>query len=149
MQPLLQPFRRARGGGGLYHAHEESAGTGEGTDRAGPGKAERGRAAAPLNVDVLVTLPDLAGETYQELQMLAPFGIDNPVPTFLSRGVEVLERRTMGNNGDHLRLKLRQQGSVWDGVAFRLGNHTKDLAPHIDLVYNMEIDRWGAKSSSG
>jgi single-stranded-DNA-specific exonuclease len=98
-----------------------------------------------LDIDALLTLPELGGDTYATTQMLAPFGIGNPIPTFLSRGVEVLERRTMGNSGEHLRMKLRQGGTTWDGVAFRLGNHQAECAPQIDIVYNLEIDRWGGK----
>jgi len=67
------------------------------------------------------------------------------VPAFLSRGVEVLERRTMGNGGEHLRMKLKQNGTVWDSVAFRLGNHQAEFAPRIDIVYNLEVDNWGGK----
>ena len=98
-----------------------------------------------LDIDAVVTLPDLGGDTYQTTQLLAPFGIGNPVPTFLSRGVEVVERRTMGNSGEHLRMKLRQGDTVWDGVAFRLANHLAELSPRLDIVYNLEIDRWGGK----
>jgi single-stranded-DNA-specific exonuclease len=98
-----------------------------------------------LNIDALLTLPELGGDTYATTQMLAPFGIGNPVPVFLSREVEVLERRTMGSSGEHLRMKLRQGGTTWDSVAFRLGNHQADFAPRIDIVYNLEIDRWGGK----
>jgi single-stranded-DNA-specific exonuclease len=98
-----------------------------------------------LNIDMLLTLPELGGGTYATTQMLAPFGIGNPVPAFLSRGVEVLERRSMGSSGEHLRMKLRQGGTTWDSVAFRLGNHQAEFAPRIDIVYNLEIDRWGGK----
>jgi len=98
-----------------------------------------------LNIDALVTLPELGGDTYETTQRLAPFGIGNPVPTFLSEGVEVVERRTMGNTGEHLRMKLRQGGTVWDGVAFRLANHTAGTSPLLDIVYNLEIDRWQGK----
>jgi single-stranded-DNA-specific exonuclease len=98
-----------------------------------------------LNIDIEVKLSDLGGDTYPTTQMLAPFGHGNPVPTFLSRGVELVERRTMGNSNEHLRLKIRQSGSVFDGVAFRLGNHQGEFAPHIDIVYNLEIDNWGGK----
>jgi single-stranded-DNA-specific exonuclease len=98
-----------------------------------------------LNIDALVTLADLGGDTYQTTQMLSPFGIGNPMPTFLSRGVELLERRTMGTNGEHLRMKLKQSGTVWDGVAFRLGGYLAELSSPLDIVYNLEIDRWGGK----
>jgi len=98
-----------------------------------------------LDIDALVTLPELGGNTYQTTQLLAPFGISNPVPVFMSRGVEVLERRTMGNGGEHLRMKLRQGGTTWDGVAFRLANHTAETSPRLDIVYNLEIDNWRGK----
>jgi single-stranded-DNA-specific exonuclease len=98
-----------------------------------------------LNIDMEVKLNDLGGDTYPTTQLLAPFGHGNPVPTFLSRGVEVMERRTMGNGNEHLRMKLKQAGSVWDSVAFRLGNHQGEFAPRINIVYNLEIDNWGGK----
>jgi single-stranded-DNA-specific exonuclease len=98
-----------------------------------------------LDIDAQVTLPELGGATYQTTQMLAPFGTGNPMPTFLSRRVEVLERRTMGNGGEHLKLKLRQGGTVWDGVGFRLGSYLSELSSPVDLVYNLEVDRWGGK----
>ncbi|MFC1901776.1 single-stranded-DNA-specific exonuclease RecJ [Chloroflexota bacterium] len=98
-----------------------------------------------LSIDAQVTLPEIGGDTYPTTQLLAPFGMANPLPTFLSRGVEVLERRTMGNGGDHLRFKLRQDGTVWDGVGFRLGSYLAELTPRLDIVYNLEIDRWGGK----
>jgi len=98
-----------------------------------------------LDIDMPVSLPELGGDTYQTTQLLAPFGNGNPVPVFMSKGVEVLERRTMGNGGEHLRLKLRQGGTVWDAVAFRLGNHQEELGRDIDIVYNLEVDNWGGK----
>ncbi|MGD1120239.1 MAG: single-stranded-DNA-specific exonuclease RecJ [Dehalococcoidales bacterium] len=99
-----------------------------------------------LDIDMQLKLNDLGGNTYQTTQLLAPFGHGNPVPSFLSLGVEVLERRTMGNGGEHLRFKLKQSGTIWDGVAFRLSNHQAEFAPRIDIVYNLEIDTWGGKN---
>ncbi|HET6477625.1 MAG TPA: single-stranded-DNA-specific exonuclease RecJ [Dehalococcoidales bacterium] len=100
-----------------------------------------------LDIDAEVTLPGLGGDTFQVTQQLAPFGRGNPVPTYLSRRVEVTDCRTMGNGGEHLRLKLRQEGARWDGVAFRLGNCLADVAPVMDIVYNLEIDRWRGKET--
>ncbi|MDD5038594.1 MAG: single-stranded-DNA-specific exonuclease RecJ, partial [Dehalococcoidales bacterium] len=55
-----------------------------------------------LDIDAEVTLTDLSGGTFQSIQQLAPFGHCNPAPVFLTRGVDVLDYRTMGNNGEHL-----------------------------------------------
>ena len=98
-----------------------------------------------LDIDTEITLPDLAGDTFQSIQQLAPFGRSNPVPTFLSRGVEVIDCQTMGSNGKHLRLKLKQGGIVWDGVAFRFGNHLAEVSSPLDIVYNLKVDQWGGE----
>ena len=67
------------------------------------------------------------------------------MPVFLSHQVEVVERRNMGSNGEHLRLKLKQGNTLWDGVGFRLGNSLPETCPPLDIVYNLEIDRWGGE----
>ena len=100
-----------------------------------------------LDIDAEVTLPEVGRDTFQIMQQLAPFGRGNPVPTFLTRSVEVINCRTMGNGSEHLRLKVRQGGMVWDGVGFRLGNCLAEISPLLDIVYNLEIDRWGGKET--
>jgi len=98
-----------------------------------------------LDIDAEFTLPDLGGDIFQTIQQLAPFGRGNPIPTFLSRRVEVIDCYTMGSEGEHLRLKLKQGNTVWDGVAFRLGNYLAEVSSPLDIVYNLEIDRWGGE----
>ncbi|MFC2002935.1 single-stranded-DNA-specific exonuclease RecJ [Chloroflexota bacterium] len=95
-----------------------------------------------LDIDAEVTLSALGGDTFQIMQRLAPFGRGNPVPTFLSRGVETIGCRTMGTNREHLRLKVKQDGTLWDAVGFGFGNDLAEVSPTIDIVYNLEIDQW-------
>ena len=98
-----------------------------------------------LDIDAEVALPDLSGGTLQTIQQLAPFGQGNPAPIFLSRRVRVIDCHTMGNNGEHLRMKLKQGSTMWDGVGFRLGNYQAEISSPLDIVYNLEIDRWGGE----
>ena len=100
-----------------------------------------------LDIDAQVVLPELSDGAFQMIQKLAPFGRGNPAPTFISRKVEVVDCRTMGNNGDHLRLKLRQGDTLWDAVAFRQGDCLSGITPSMDIVYNLEIDRWKGKET--
>lgn len=95
-----------------------------------------------LDIDAEIRLSDLGGDTFSMIQKLAPFGSGNPPPVFLSRGVEVIDRHDMGANGKHLRLKLRQDGLVWNGVGFRLSNYLPAPCPLLDIVYTLEVDRW-------
>ena len=95
-----------------------------------------------LDIDAEAKLPELSGNTFNLIQQLAPFGRGNPAPTFLTRGAEVVDCQTMGINQEHLRLKLRQGGIVWDGVGFRMGSYRAEVSSPLDIVYNLEIDRW-------
>ncbi|MFC2048190.1 single-stranded-DNA-specific exonuclease RecJ [Chloroflexota bacterium] len=96
-----------------------------------------------LDIDTEVTLPNLGGDTFPLIQKLAPFGRGNPAPTFLSRRIEVTDCQGLGNSGEHLKMKLRQGGTIWDGVAFGLANHM--VSSPLDIVYNLEVDRWGGE----
>ncbi len=95
-----------------------------------------------LDIDAEIKLTDLGGNTFPTLQKLAPFGQGNPNPTFLSREVEVIDCRTIGSNGEHLKLKLLQDGFLWDGIAFQAGDYRREIAPLMDIVYYLELDQW-------
>ena len=96
-----------------------------------------------INIDAEVLLSVFAGETFNKIQQLAPFGSGNPLPVFVSRRVEVVSQRQIGSRGEHLGLKLKQEGVVWDAIGFGLGNFIQELSPYVDIVYNLDLDRWG------
>jgi single-stranded-DNA-specific exonuclease len=98
-----------------------------------------------LDIDAKVSLSDLGEDTFPLIQKLAPFGQSNPAPTFLTCQVDVVACRAMGGKGEHLKLKLKQNGAVWDGVGFRLGNYLAEASSPLDIVYNLEIDRWNGE----
>lgn len=99
-----------------------------------------------IDIDAEVRLPDLGGDVFQTLERLQPFGQANPQPCFLSRGVEVIESRTMGKNEEHLKFKLKQGGTVWDAVAFNMVGDRPDTS-NLDIVYNLEADRWNGNAT--
>lgn len=100
-----------------------------------------------IDIDTEVRLPELGGNVFQTLQKLEPFGQGNPQPCFISRGVEVMECRLMGKGDEHLRLKLKQGGTVWDAVAFGMGGDRPAISSSLDIVYNLEVDRWNGNTT--
>ncbi len=119
------------------------------------GQAEEGLAGVELtpviDIDAAVPLHRMSGKMIQWLSALEPFGQGNPEPTFLSRDVEVADVRTVGSDGKHLRLKLRdpdgQGGRVtWPAIAFGLGPESPcqfEVQPgqRLDVVYSFSADR--------
>jgi single-stranded-DNA-specific exonuclease len=95
-----------------------------------------------IDIDAEVPLSVFADNTFKEIQSLAPFGSGNPLPTFVSRRVEIVDQRQIGSQGEHLGLKLKQGGIVWDAIGFRFGNRAQEATTYLDIVYNLYIDRW-------
>lgn len=95
-----------------------------------------------IAIDADIPLSSLNGEAFRMMQRLAPFGSANPYPTFVTRDVAVVQRRTVGANGRHLKFKFKDGGTVWDGIGFRLGRLADEVTQRLDIVYNVEIDQW-------
>jgi len=98
-----------------------------------------------IDIDAEVHLSALTGETFKQIQQLAPFGSGNPLPSFVSRRVEIVDQRQIGSRHDHLELKLKQEGIVWDAIGFRFGNRAQETTNYLDIAYNLEIDRWNGR----
>lgn len=98
-----------------------------------------------LVIDVELPLTVLAGDIFNLIQKLSPFGRGNPQPTFLTREVEVIECRNFGNQGEWLRLKLKQGNVTWQAVDFESQKKREEIPSHIDIVYNLEKSRWNGE----
>lgn len=99
-----------------------------------------------IDIDAALPLSRLGGQALRWLARMAPFGQGNPEPTFLSRGVQVVEVRNIGADGRHLRLKLRDGPVTWPAVAFGLGPESPaalDVRPgdRIDVVFSLAAER--------
>jgi single-stranded-DNA-specific exonuclease len=100
-------------------------------------------------IDADVPLSTLAGDTFNLIQKLSPFGRGNPQPIFLTRRVEVIECRNFGNQREWLRLKLRQGNVTWQAVDFGSRGVREEIPSHIDIVYNLGKSRWNGEEVLG
>jgi single-stranded-DNA-specific exonuclease len=100
-------------------------------------------------IDADVPLSILAGDTFNLMQKLSPFGRGNPQPTFLTRQVEVIECRNFGNQGEWLRLKLKQGNVTWQAVDFKSQRTREEIPSYIDILYNLEKSRWNGEEVLG
>jgi single-stranded-DNA-specific exonuclease len=97
-----------------------------------------------IDIDAELPLRDLRGPEIRLLGGFAPHGNGNPEPTFLSRGVRVVESRAAGRpEAGHRRLKLRDGPVVWPAIAFGIGDIELEEGQLIDVVYSLGPDRIG------
>ncbi len=100
-----------------------------------------------VTVDAEIQLTSMRQGALNLVKRLEPCGKDNAAPVFLSREVRVLESRPVGNDGDHLKLKLGDRGIAWDAIGFGLNHLNSDNPPLIDIVYNLKLNRWRGHES--
>jgi single-stranded-DNA-specific exonuclease len=101
-----------------------------------------------LTVDVDAPLGSLSLEVVAALAQLEPTGHHNPSPTLMTRDVRVLEKRTVGKEGQHLKLKVIRPGvPPLDAIGFNLGSRLNGLPDRIDVAYQLEINEWNGNRS--
>jgi single-stranded-DNA-specific exonuclease len=99
-----------------------------------------------LEVDAKVEFAEIGLPVARQLQLLQPFGIGNPEPILLTRGVEVSERKDFNGGA---RFKLRQGTRSVNAVVFGLDD---DFPGHkgakIDVVYRLGENEWNGTTTA-
>jgi len=94
-----------------------------------------------LRPELEVQLPELTEQAAHLLSYFGPFGIGNPSPVFLARGVDLLgPAREVGKG--HLKLRLSQRGHSLDAIGFnlvhRVSPESLGTGP-VDLVFKLKL----------
>lgn len=98
-------------------------------------------------LDACVSLMDITKELVDQIKSLKPFGQGNPKPLFLITSVTVIDARTVGTTGKHLKLTVQQDGVIRRGIGFGLGDRSSELSvgSRIDCVCEVEENEWNGR----
>jgi single-stranded-DNA-specific exonuclease len=105
-----------------------------------------------IAVDAELSLDDVDWALQETLAQLEPTGYANPAPLFLSRNVEVMSHRAVGQDSAHLQLRLSNSNGghahqLLSAIAFRQGAWADRLPQLIDLVYSLGVNEWNGRRS--
>ena len=101
-----------------------------------------------LTVDAVVRFSDLDWSLHEFIERMEPCGYGNPFPVLAVQDVEVVSKRTVGAEGRHLKLTMRdEQKKVFDAIAFRQGHFYTDLQQRVDLAFRLERNDYRGVSS--
>jgi len=92
-----------------------------------------------VKIDDDLTFDEIDHELVRMLGLLAPFGPRNSRPSFVSYNTQLVgDPRIVGNN--HLKFKVRQNGTAFDAIAFNRGADAERISERgeVDLVYHIE-----------
>jgi len=92
-----------------------------------------------LMIDAELPIQYLNLNTVDKLSVMAPYGMGNPAPVFLSRNLRIINIRPM-SEGKHLRLGLTDGTYVVDAVGFSMGEYLDKLSINdcVDVVFHLE-----------
>ena len=114
-----------------------------------------------LALNLKIDFNDIDQEMMNNLYLFEPFGPYNEQPIFATENVDIVgEVRIVGskvdsNNrklrakGNHLRMKLRQNGIVFDAIGFNLADKydlVNDLRSNLKFAYLIEENNWNGSS---
>ncbi len=96
------------------------------------------------DVDVCVGLSELTLENVAALDVLAPFGQDNPVPVFLAKNVALEKVRAVGADKNHLSCALTDGLYSIDAILFHCENLESLLYSDrlVNAAFTVQIDEW-------
>lgn len=102
-----------------------------------------------VDVDACVELDELTLDTVAMLDMLAPFGQENPVPTFLARNVTLVNSRAVGAEKNHFSCTLSNGRCSINGIMFHCGYIDTLLYNDsvVDAAFSVQIDEWRGRRS--
>jgi single-stranded-DNA-specific exonuclease len=109
-------------------------------------EALRGEELRPmLEIDAEIALSDVTENLAQSLESLEPTGARNDTPLFLTRRLQVVDARRVGQEGKHLRLRLSNGASEIECIAFKQGDWAEHLPSLVDVVYHLEFREWNGR----
>lgn len=105
--------------------------------------------AKTIKIDADLFLKENSEKLLKRINTLAPYGIENPSPSFLTGPVRVQATRNLGNDGKHLKLFLKDASSAKTYEAI-LWNRAQDYneefigqsRPEIAIVYSPSINEF-------
>jgi single-stranded-DNA-specific exonuclease len=85
---------------------------------------------------------------FNSLKPLRPFGAGNEEPVFLTAGLPVVDARTVGEGGRHLKARVRFGRQTLSAFGPDLGAWASKISGgRIDALYTIQVSSWGGYDS--
>ena len=96
--------------------------------------------APKIEVDARLELESINPQVVQDIEMLFPFGHQNPQPIFWAGPVKVVFSTVVGN--DHLKLTIKEKGTTFDCIAFGKAPLHPLKGKVVDILFHVEMNTW-------
>ena len=101
-----------------------------------------------VQVDTELDLEEIDRSLFSRMALLEPFGAENPVPCFLSRGVKFQEVKFIGKKKNHVRFRVQQGKGRIEGVGFGFADVFESVDPAkdlFDIAFELNLSTWNGR----
>jgi len=101
-----------------------------------------------INIDKLLDFSEIDIKLADSLDILKPFGQDNPQPVFLSKNIQVLDKINMGMTGQHIKLRLKNGSStIISAIGFGQAERWSfiEVGDIINIVYHIDVNEFNGR----
>jgi single-stranded-DNA-specific exonuclease len=93
--------------------------------------------------DIAISIDDVNNNLEKQISQLAPFGMNNPKPTFLFKDIEIYETKIFGKKPEHLKIDFKnKKGGKISAIGFFIKPEDFSVkiaaGEKIDLLANLE-----------
>lgn len=94
--------------------------------------------------DLELNNEDISFDLYNDLEKFEPFGLANPMPTFLLEDAHIDNFKLVGKDKRHVQLAIDLDGRLWEGIWFNGGGAKDNLStnPHTNMIVNLNKNEW-------
>ena len=100
-----------------------------------------------INIDLLLEPDDVTVDLVEQISQLEPFGQSNPSPIFALKNLKIKEKRLMGDNKNHLRLKCIGGSSELTCIRWKDGDISLVQGDPLDIAFHPQINEYNGNTS--
>ena len=100
-----------------------------------------------INIDLLLEPDDVTVDLVEQISQLEPFGQSNPSPIFALKNLKIKEKRLMGDNKNHLRLKCIGGSSELTCIRWKDGDISLVQGDSLDIAFHPQINEFNGNTS--
>lgn len=95
-------------------------------------------------VEILCSIDEINLNVIEQLQLLKPFGVDNPKPKVMFQDATIEDIRQIGGDLTHLKATLSANGQKIDAIGFGFGDAFHEISPlsGLSLIGELSINEW-------
>ncbi len=100
-------------------------------------------------IDARVSLEELESKFFEDMELLSPYGSDNPQPLFLGEGLSSFSSPEFNKKFVKAVIGTKEGGERFEAIAFSLSEEGKRImrSGDIDMIFTPTINRWKGRET--